>query len=311
MASPKKTLKQPTDDDGFMSLLTTGQLVVAISVSLCYGLACFLLGVLVGKYDSSLHPAEPVQQVVSTDIGAAAPELPTVAPLRKKPPVQTSPRPNVIRPPAPVVKPYKPTAPDRPAPIHSATPPSQPPAALPSAPEERPPEALPPTLPAGTSAPGVKLNAVEAPMEKVKPPKEEVETPTTDKKESGPALSVMVPQLPELPELPSSTVNNRPAPKVSATSTPASAGSSEKRTGGFGIQVASLLGADRKQKALAFAERLRDNDGKQCVIIPSDDDQYHRVVIVGFGDRAAAEKACAQLRKNPEFADAFIKVLPN
>ena len=295
MASPRKNLQQPTDEDGFMSLLTTGQLVIAISVSLCYGLACFLLGVLVGKYDSSLRPPEPVQQVVSADTGAAAPlQQPEAAPLQKRQSIQTSPRPDVLQPAAPASKPHKTTRPD--PTVHE--------------PVREEAEAKPDT-PA--------VAAVEAPAEEAEAAPQ---PPRKDKEESGPALTVSAPpatqqieamvpyEQPELPKMPSSTLSNRPAPNPEAASAAAALPSTTQQRGDFGVQVASFLGSERKKKALDFQRLMRDNAGMECVIFPSDDDQYHRVVIVGFDSRASAEKACAELRKKPEFADAFIKALP-
>ncbi|HEX72711.1 MAG TPA: hypothetical protein ENN65_05310 [Candidatus Hydrogenedentes bacterium] len=39
------------------------------------------------------------------------------------------------------------------------------------------------------------------------------------------------------------------------------------------------------------------------------DQQYARVVIVGYKDRVSANAACAELRKKAGFADAFVRPL--
>lgn len=80
MADPKTTKarrpKSVLDRDKYMAELTSGQLVIGICILIVFGLACFMLGVLVGKF-------EPAREIV-----AASPRIET-PPASSKPPSRT------------------------------------------------------------------------------------------------------------------------------------------------------------------------------------------------------------------------------
>lgn len=54
-ASTRKS-RSPLDQDRYTAELSTGQLVIGVCILLMFGLACFLMGVLIGKFDPELRP---------------------------------------------------------------------------------------------------------------------------------------------------------------------------------------------------------------------------------------------------------------
>jgi hypothetical protein len=58
MAKPKMSTRRPKsvlDQDRYTAELSTGQLVIGVCILLMFGLGCFLLGVLIGKFDPTLE----------------------------------------------------------------------------------------------------------------------------------------------------------------------------------------------------------------------------------------------------------------
>jgi cell division septation protein DedD len=79
-----------------------------------------------------------------------------------------------------------------------------------------------------------------------------------------------------------------------------------KPEGKFGIQVGALFGADRAARAAQRKTELKSSAGINVEILPSADGNAARLIVTGFADRRAAESACAELRKRPDFKDAWI-----
>ncbi len=69
--------KSVLDQERYTAELSTGQLVIGVCILLMFGLGCFLLGVLIGKFDPTLKPGTTGSVAVSSG-GAAQPEV-TVA----------------------------------------------------------------------------------------------------------------------------------------------------------------------------------------------------------------------------------------
>lgn len=160
---------------------------------------------------------------------------------------------------------------------------TQPPAGTPStvvqaAPPPPQPAAQPPAAPATTTA------SSPAPAAPQQPPElTPVEAPIEDL-----PLEPLDPPQPE---------------KTAAANVPATG--SHK----FGIQLIAYNGADRRSKAEALCGKVQKDSGLQAAIIPSEDDAYYRVVVVGYADRASADKALGEVRAKTGFKDAFIKPL--
>jgi len=77
-----------SDKDRYTAELSTGQLVIGVCILLMFGLACFLMGVVIGKFDPTLAPdaARQAQSVQTTPAPlertaiARTQELPVAAP---------------------------------------------------------------------------------------------------------------------------------------------------------------------------------------------------------------------------------------
>lgn len=85
--------KTTSNHDRYTAELSTGQLVIGMSILLLICLASFLMGVVVGKFDPSLNPeialdSRPIQEVVSVPSVDAqtASAMETAAAVRKNPP---------------------------------------------------------------------------------------------------------------------------------------------------------------------------------------------------------------------------------
>src|SRR5262245_41785944 len=92
---PKSVLDQ---ENRYTAELSTGQLVIGVCILLMFGLGCFLLGVLIGKFDPTLRP-----QTAQNDVNSRADE-----PTQE---IKVSELPSNPSPPPPVVTTSEPTLP--------------------------------------------------------------------------------------------------------------------------------------------------------------------------------------------------------
>lgn len=98
----KQTTKRPAEQEKYRAELTSSQLVIGICILMMFGLACFLVGVLVGKFDAAPAPdqiARTETPVSARTVRLAPPEPepePEPAPALTTQPVtpQPSPGPN-------------------------------------------------------------------------------------------------------------------------------------------------------------------------------------------------------------------------
>ncbi|HOH28556.1 MAG TPA: SPOR domain-containing protein [Candidatus Hydrogenedentes bacterium] len=116
-----------------------------------------------------------------------------------------------------------------------------------------------------------------------------------------PLLTPITPDEPPIEDLALEPLAPTPAP----VPPPAPAAVSGK----FGIQLAAFTGADRSARAEALQKKLNTESKVQTQIIPSTDNQAYRVVVGGFPDKAAAEKALNDIRAKTGFPQAFVKAL--
>ncbi len=293
---------------------TTGQLVAAICVSLFFALTCFLLGIFVGKYDSSLHPPKtihadadnPAQEDAQEDQSASAR---TSEPARQG--TQVTPRADLIRPKdkpagnanASTLRPH-PNAKASGGPRITELPPLPPtrapirPAALPtriSKPQNR-----------GDVPTRVRIVPNRVPAVK-KPPAREPE-PVKEAKLPSPSTSP-VPN--PTPAPPPPTVEPRVKEKAPVTAAePPKLPPAAASLTGWGIQLAAFLGDDRAQKAGDFRRRLKENAGIDAEIVVSQGAKSHQIVVVGYTGRKEADAACAELRKKAAFESAWVRALP-
>jgi hypothetical protein len=88
MAKAKSTARSRSSfsQEKYTAELSPGQLVIGVAILLVFGLACFLLGILIGKFDPSLQTAENVQSSPTTQTKMAVVEQP--APKETPPPVK-------------------------------------------------------------------------------------------------------------------------------------------------------------------------------------------------------------------------------
>lgn len=298
MATQEKP-KWRTNSDKLTAEFTSGQLVIAICVSLFFMLTCFLLGVLVGKYDHSLKtPGTVVAGRLETQ--PPAPSDTSSAPpadnAARDSGAQTYPRTDALTrqtnpaAPSPYTRREERSGPRitelPPLPSKRETPPApEPPikvAKEPSAQETTPPAPQPPAIAQ------VPLTPIDPPMETMPPGSAGVTPPAVA---APPAEAKPVP--PTAPEKPAPPAVEKPAVK-----------------GKFGIQVAAFSGSTRKQKADECLKTLKANPEWGAQLVSVDDGKYYRVMIKGFPERAAANAACTALRQKPGFSDAFVRPMP-
>ncbi len=272
---------------------TSGQLVIAICVSLFVALVCFLLGVLVGRYDRAHRLAETPAPVEET-----APAVPEPsAPVQTG--VQTSPRTDALA--ASPSPQHSPWAAGRvrdmeplPSPTEGGT-------------EVELPVAIPKPAVEGEAAPAVAAPPAPS-VEPAKPeapaaPPAPVPAPTPATGTPG-ALDEPDISMPPITATPSADAAKQPGQSVKP-----SAGEAKKSgRGKFGIQVAAFQGGGREAAAQAFKSQLKSKEALDAEIVM--DGQYARVIITGYKDKASAAAACAEYRKKPGLDKSFVRALP-
>lgn len=340
MSTRRARSRQP--DETLTAEFTSGQLIIGICAALFVALTCFLLGVVVGKVDPST--SGDATNLASTTVDAernggregrqtsqaslvdrvgdeSAREVRVPPRSRRDVADATSDGDRVITAPAPVRRDTS-AASTRSAVVE----------------RERP---VPVTVrPAGSSAADDASTA--SPLPKPKPtdlpppanmdqPGAATPTENTEKKPMTAAVNIPLKELPAIESKPTEAPVAKPAPEPAAKPVkkpvvapkpvaapkpvveapkpaPPAARSGD---GAFGVQVASFQGGDRKERASEFQRRLRENAGITAAkIFPSEDGAAQRVILVGYPDKAAASKACAELRKKEAFKGAFVKALP-
>jgi cell division protein FtsN len=283
--------KWQASSDKLTAEFTSGQLVIAICVSLFFMLTCFLLGVLVGKADRSLRTTE-----VRVETPAPAPAPNASAPGRNPSGgasggTQTYPRTEALtrQGSADAATGRYTRAEERTGPRVTEL------APLPS--RNEPPVA---------SEPPVKIAKAPEAQETASPAVQSLTsalTPLDPPSEAEPTASVPLAAPPGV--LPTPSGAPAPSPPVAID-----APTSTAARGGFGIQVAAFSGAARKQKGAESLRQLKARAGPTAQLESADDGRYYRVMITGFKDRASANAACAEWRRKPGFTDAFVRPLP-
>lgn len=113
---------------------------------------------------------------------------------------------------------------------------------------------------------------------------------------------------PAAPAAAAPAAQQTPAP-VPAAPKAVTEGSAQIPGGKFGVQLASFSGPERQKKAEALRQKVKKDFNLDSVVLKSQDDNYHRVVVTGYADRKAAEAARAKLAARAELAGAFVREL--
>lgn len=321
--SPKKTNKAPGRDT-YTAQLTSGQLVIGVCILIVFGLACFMLGVLVGKFEPSPRPdaarATPVRSAppageTSSKTTKAAPPAKTVQ--ESVEPVDSAKQTaktqaKVLRdtqkqPPAESAKPPKKTPAPKSA-SGTAKPTPNPPANKNSAP--RPVELLksPSSRASAKTAKGAEkkqgkelgvLEPEDAPPPPARSAKRE-KAETSKPRVSGKGLprASTRPKEPNLPEAPVK-------PTVAAPAKPSTPAVSHPQGPRYTVQIGAYSNRRNAEAAKAGIESTSSH------VVELQDSVSGRFVVVVVGDypeRGTAEQARNDLRDRFGFKDCFVTV---
>lgn len=319
MPISERTRLRPSADK-LTAEFTSGQLIIAICVSLFFALTCFLLGVLVGKYDRSLRLPDLTAQAPAGPGASEAASAPLADILAKRNAegVQQSPRTDL-----------RPSHSPRKASRDSRAENAFIPLDERSGPRVRDMAPLPP--------PGTETVSPSVPPFRVNVPAEP--EATAGKEEITPVASASPPVSETITDAPVSAVAVPPAPQ-SGVETPAPAAAPAPQPasllqpiappdespllspatpaiaspgdtpGKFCIQLASFRGTERLAKAEEHQRLVKQQAGLDSELLILENDEYCRVIIGGYTSRAAANAACMELRKKAGFADVFVRALP-
>lgn len=325
------------------------QHVIVICIILFASVVCFMLGILLGRWlqSNEMYAAGTVPARTASVAEDVAPPVtpPKSAATSSQPPVQEGsgegtqayPR-HVTLPAAEANAPADQTSqgapPEIQLPSMAATPAT--PALPPPATEETPAATTPDAAPAVATA-----------TEAAKPPEaaaaatttpENAAPATTTPKEAAPAAKapekaaaaatappvaavatsagmtadepIVLPSDSDVPPKPgkAGAPSGAPATAAKAVAEPALPAGSPGN-GKYGIQVASLLGANRQQAAEEYARRVKAQLGLDAVLIPCESPPCVRVLVGSYPTQTAASEACNLLRKRPGFDKCFVKPL--
>ncbi len=277
MATPKMSTRRPKsvlDQDRYTAELSTGQLVIGVCILLMFGLGCFLLGVLIGKFDPTLKPSASGSIASSAD-DATTPEVKvaevTVAPV----PVSTEPSstetslPPEMRVPPRMLN-------DTTAATQDSTPPAV------TATSTLDPNVTPPAPTAVPSESSV-AGAVEAEIEKnrVAPPNAAPQAVDTS---AAP---------------PPAAVTTEPPAEKTKPAEP------ETAWKGYGVQIVAVA----KDRAETARKALESKSSYKARVLPHTKNNLYRVVVGPYSDQAAAVRARDDLRARHGYKDAFVLTL--
>ena len=331
MSRPNLRGRADFGQDTLTAEFTTGQIVIMACAAL--GVAClmFALGVLVGRFD----PTQPAPAAVAAEApaeepaGEAAPAAPmvvaatTTTPKPEAPAATATPPSSVAVEPTPAKqpedKPADTTAAEATTPATAAaTPPNVQTATLSESvrPRITKVEPLPlgvggvPATPAAGTPP---LPTAEAPKAEATVEVEPAATTPASKPADTPAapgakvsemdndaLGLMEP----MPDPPTKVAEAKPS-----AAAPTAAAPTGPIPGKYGIQIASFTMAGGPKRAEDYAANIRSAQGLDARVTPSRDGKSYSVVVVGYADKAAADRACKQLKQQPGFKDAWVRAL--
>ncbi len=255
MAKPKMSTRRPKsvlDQERYTAELSTGQLVIGVCILLMFGLGCFLLGVLIGKFDPTLDnkiaqtdTANP-SNGRATEVKVIESAAPRVSPPVSAPAVETEP-PVEFRAPARIL-------------AAEALPSQEPPA-----PVEAPPSSSAPAV-------GESVQA-EAERNRISPPSDQPQTVA-----AAPDAST------------ASAPGNAPAIEVAPTPDPkpaVPAATTSEGWKGYGVQIMAVA----RGPAEAALNKLQAGSSFKGRVLPPARGELSRIVVGPYAERSAAMKA--------------------
>lgn len=277
--------KSVLDQDTHVAELTSFQLIVGICLALVVCLACFLLGIVVGRLESGTSIASSVTEVVdrvtgrsSGTEGSAGPAATAASTTN---PAGKGPRTTIVQAPSPDAAPA--AAPATPAPAPAPAQPTATPSPVSPTPASEPvasaaaPRVQQTALPAGTAAPA----------------RPEVREP------SDTVVAAAETAAPRSTASPADTATKPAAEPKTATAA---------KAGGFTVQVVAYESKNRG-RAEEYKRLLEKNSDLKAQLVPSEDGKFVRVYVGRYATRAEAQKACEELRKRAGFQGCFVKAL--
>jgi len=273
--------KSVLDQDRYTAELSTGQLVIGVCILLMFGLGCFLLGVLIGKFDPTLR-SETEQRAANPQAEISTPEI-KVSELPAAPAVATPDS-------APVTDPVLPPEMRAPASILREEP----------APATQ--TASPPPATATDATPAVTVEVTAPAAETTVPPPapSPSETPGGGVSESVAAAAERNRIAP--PSAQPQAVETAPAPAASTAA--ADAGASLMPWKGYGVQILAVA----KDRAEGARKDLESKSSYKARVLPHARNDLYRVVVGPYADQPSAARARDDLRARG-FKDAFVLTL--
>ncbi len=273
--------KSAVERDRYTAELSTGQLVIGVCILLMFGLGCFLLGVLIGKFDPTLRD----ETLAGLPDAAGGPDARAVAPppsTAERPPVR--PADNGLRPedrpPPNMVEPSAPKPQDAAADATGSGAAAVPPAS--STVEDLPDAgAVTPSASAGDRV------VVVTPPAPLPEPAKSAETKPAD---AAPAEIKPEPPKANPPK------TDPPKPTVVASKSPKLQ---------YGVQIIAVA----RPRAEGVKRDIEARSPYKATIIPIDGDRLCKVVVGRFDDKAGAERTRDELKSKYTFRDAFVIVL--
>ncbi len=287
--------KSVLDQDRYTAELSTGQLVIGVCILLMFGLGCFLLGVLIGKFDPTLKTAGVERSADDPREKERTPEIKvSELPAANNPPANTQ---QATPPPADPVLP-----PEMRAPANVVR-------------EDAVPNSGATVTPTTTSATqtGAAPPANNTPVEVV-PQSGATNAATPPATEPAPhSVSESVAAAAERnriapPTASPQAVNTAPTntqPAAAAQQTPAPAESNSLTPWkGFGVQILAVA----KDRAEGARKDLEAKSSYKARVLPHSRNDLYRVVVGPYADQTSAAKARDDLRARG-FRDAFVLTL--
>ena len=297
--TPTKSRKSKSffEQDKYTAELTSGQLVIGVTILLVFGLVCFMLGVIVGKFQPTTPQVAgqpPQQQVAQQPVPqqqqTAPPQMDVPAaasPAEREPerlstgPVAVSPGPSVNqRQQAPAQAPSEQSV-DQPRIVPFPEPDEETIAPLPTVDDAAPIEIQPPVQSGAESEPEEEravtldepLQVAEAePVEEAPFEETAADTPPADE---PPALE----------------------PEEPTVQAPPTAG------GIYTVQVAAL---SNRARAENLQRQIESNTDYEVMLTPSPNGTLVMVQVGRYADRASAGRVRAEMRERYGYSDSFI-----
>lgn len=308
MKKSASTSRSFLDQDKYTAELSSGQLVIGITILLVFGLACFLLGVLVGKFE----PVERNNLALQVEEGSPAPAAPmareAAAAKRDTPKTTRVPAPN------PSAKAGSASSQER-IPEISKTKRSQEGEVV--TPRGVDDLQKPASTGAKAAAPRQPKGADPVPFPNSPPPPRASgaiptiasakATPKPADPKAGPIHNPAPPAEPivqaktRTPDPPRKTAPPKNIPEAAAAKT-------EGQGSYWTVQIASL---SKKESGPRVLFDVESKSPYKVQLVGSKDGKLVTVLAGRFGTRQEAEKARLDIRKRfPQFADCFLKRVP-